>query len=307
MKIAIVGGAGQLGAALARELSDDNIDVLALTRPALDVTAGDAVDRLTALAPDVIVNCSAWNDVDGAETNAAGATAVNCTGVGALAEAARRVGARFVHYSTDFVFDGAAEAPYDEESAASPLNCYGRTKLAGEVAARDAVKFYVLRLSSVFGGRAGEGRGGRGTIDRILDDLGAGRDVRAFTDRTVSPSYTVDVARATRMLLRMQAPFGLYHCVNSGWTTWHGLAVHAAQLRRSTSRIVPVVAADVAARARRPQFCALSNAKLAAAGCVMPTWQHALARHVARRATWLPSGSSALARHSLGRKVALPG
>ena len=293
MKIAIVGGAGQLGSALERELSGDNFHVLALTRDALDVTARDAVDRITALAPDVIVNCSAWNDVDGAENDADAAMAVNCGGVTALAEAARRVRATLVHYSTDFVFDGEAKEPYVEESATSPLNCYGRTKLAGELAARDAANHYVLRLSSVFGGRTGEGRGGRGTIDRILDDLASGRDVRVFVDRTVSPSYTVDVARATRALLRRQAPFGVYHCVSSQWTTWHGLALQAAQLIGSASRIVPVLAADVRTRARRPQFCALSNARLAAAGFVMPTWQQALRRHVAMRTAWLPMGSSA--------------
>src|ERR1041385_1220412 len=95
LKVAIVGGAGQLGTALERELRGNSFDVVALTRDEFDVTAGDAVERLTALAPHVIVNCSAWNDVDGAETNAAAATAVNCSGVVSLAETARRIGATF--------------------------------------------------------------------------------------------------------------------------------------------------------------------------------------------------------------------
>ena len=291
MKIAIVGGAGQLGSALVRELSGDHVHVIGLTRRAVDVTSPDALDHLTSLAPDVIINCSAWNDVDGAETQPDAAFAVNRDGVALLAKAAGRCDAVLVHFSTDFVFDGAAGEPYVEESIASPLNAYGRSKLAGEQAARQLDRHYVLRLSSVFGGRMGEGRGGWGTIDRIVDALVAGREIRAFADRTVSPSYTVDVARATRALLTLGAPFGVYHCVSSEWTTWHRLAEEAARLVQSPSRIVPVSAADAVTVATRPRFCALSNAKLTAAGISMPAWQHALRRHVAVRSGRAPLGS----------------
>jgi len=283
MKIVIVGAHGQLGSAVVRELRGDGLEVTALARRVLDVTSRRAVDGLMAFAPDVIINCTAWNDVDGAETQAAAAFAVNHTAVSHLAGVARRAGATLVHYSSDFVFDGRGHEPYVEDAIPSPLNVYGRSKLAGEEEARQVSSHYIVRLSSVFGGRKGEGRGGRGTIDRMLDALLTDKAVGAFTDRTVTPSYTVDVARATHALLMRGAPYGVYHCVSSQSTTWYRLAEEAARIVESRSRVVPVLSEDVATIAVRPRYCALANEKLALAGYRMAAWPDALRRHLADR------------------------
>jgi dTDP-4-dehydrorhamnose reductase len=283
MRTVVAGAGGQLGVAVVDELTHSGFDVIALTRRDLDVRDPHAVDAITALRPAVVVNCSAWNDVDGAEADPAAALATNARAVLLLAGTAARSDATFVHYSTDFVFDGAASQPYVETTKPVPLNEYGWSKLTGEWCAEAAPQRYVLRLASLFGGQLGDGAGGRSTIDRLIEATLDGREVRAFIDRTVSPSYTADVARATRLLLERRPPPGLYHCVNSGWTTWFELACEIARLLRLPARVRGVSAAEVALRARRPRFCALSNQKLLSAGIPMPPWQDALARHVAAR------------------------
>jgi dTDP-4-dehydrorhamnose reductase len=144
--------------------------------------------------------------------------------------------------------------------------------------AADAPGHYVLRVESLFGGRPA-----RSSIDRIIDAIATGNEARVFHDRTLSPSYVDDVAEATAFLVSSGAAVGLYHCVNSGSATWYELAQHVASvLGRHDAPITPVSVADVRLRAPRPTFAALSNAKLAAAGFVMPHWHDALERYLAR-------------------------
>ena len=177
------------------------LEVSAHTRSTLDVTNASAVSQaVKAAAPDVIVNCAAFNDVDGAEDHATEALAVNAFAVRNLARAAEDAGARLVHYSTDFVFDGSATAPYTEEHRPSPRGTYAASKLLGEWFAMEAPCAYVLRVESLFGSPA-NWTGRRGTLDGMVANLEQGREVRAFTDRIVSPGYVVDIAAATRHLI----------------------------------------------------------------------------------------------------------
>ena len=231
------------------------------------------------LRPDVIINCAAYNDVDRSEDRPVDALNVNAFAVRALARAATTVGAAVVHYSTDFVFDGAASVPYSEEDPPNPRSVYGASKLLGEWFAADAPRAYVLRVESLFG-RVPGGPPPKGSVAMILEGIRAGREVRAFEDRTISPTYVIDAAKATRALLERSAPPGLYHCVNSGRCTWVEFARELARQLGVEPRLVPVRVADLKLRAQRPQFCALSNDKLRAAGVAMPPWQDALGRYV---------------------------
>ena len=279
----VTGAAGRLGATIVDAF--DGAEVIAHARGSLDIADQAAVSRAVADArPDVIINCAAFNDVDGAEDAPIPALAVNAFAPRNLARAARDVGATFVHYSTDFVFDGTAtQRPYDEGDAPQPQSTYAASKLLGEWFALDAPTAYVLRVESLFGApRKWDGR--KGTMDAIVAGIEAGRDVRVFTDRVVSPSYTPDIAAATRHLLQNRAEPGLYHCVNSGQATWFEVAQLAAAFLRVTPRLVPVSVRDVQFKARRPQFCALSNRKLAAAGFSMPSWEDAMRRWLEGRA-----------------------
>ena len=276
MRYLITGAAGQLGAAFAHRLGMQGDDLVALTRRELDLTDASAVvAAVEAARPDVILNCAAYNAVDHAEDDAPGALAVNAFAVHDLARAASRAGARLVHYSTDFVFDGLATEPYREDAATNPRSVYGQSKLVGEWLALEAPSSLVLRVESLFGGPAT-----RSSVDHIVATLRAGEPARVFVDRVVSPSYVDDVMDATLALVSRDAAGGIYHCVNSGSTTWHGLAELIARQLGVDARLLPVKVADVPMRAPRPQYCALSNARLSALGVQMPSWQDALTRHI---------------------------
>ena len=279
--VLVLGASGRLGAAITHAFADRG--VVSHTRASLDITDPAVVERVVAaVAPDVIVNCGAFNDVDGAEDRPAEAMAVNAFAVRSLARAAEACGATLVHYGTDFVFDGAATAPYTEDATPAPRSIYAMSKLLGEWFALDVPKAFVLRVESLFGAPAGWS-GRRGTLDAIVDGIEGGRDVRVFTDRTVSPSYVDDVAAATRHLVDTAAAPGLYHCVNSGLATWYEVAEEAARILGVAPRLQAATMEQVALKAQRPRFCAMANRKLGDAGFVMPTWQDGLRRWLTGR------------------------
>jgi dTDP-4-dehydrorhamnose reductase len=274
-KVVVTGAGGQLGSTVVAGLAS-RFEVVAFTRGQLDIAnEAEVADTLAVQAPDVIINCAAYNDVEGAEEAATAALSGNAFGVLALARAATAAGATLIHYSTDFVFDGEIDRPYTETDSPRPLSTYGSSKLIGEWFALETPAAYVLRVESLFGGHPA-----KSSIDKILAGIENGQPVRVFSDRTVTPSYVADVMAATESILASRPPFGVYHCVNSGVTTWHGVAVEAARLLQRDADIVPVLSDSVKLRARRPRYCALSNQKLAEAGIALPTWQEALARYV---------------------------
>jgi dTDP-4-dehydrorhamnose reductase len=275
----VLGAGGQLGEAMVTGLGR-HYEVVARTREELDITAADAVHATVAsVLPDVLINCAAYTNVDAAEQDPVRAFAVNASSVRTMARLASEFDVTLVHYSTDFVFDGSAAAPYSETDAPNPRSTYAVSKLLGEWLAADTARHYVLRVESLFGGPRA-----KSSVDRILDGILSGAPVRAFADRTVSPSYVEDVVAATAALLAGRSPFGVYHCVNSGYTTWSGLAREVARIAgRPDARITDISMDDAGLVAARPKFAALANAKLAAEGVVMPSWQHALERYVHAR------------------------
>lgn len=280
-RVLVTGAAGQLGATIVRAFSDRA--VVAHTRASLDVTDTDSVARAVAdAAPSLVVNCAAFNDVDGAEDRPSEALAVNAFAVRSLARGAESAGATFVHFGTDFVFDGEAVEPYREEASPSPRSNYAVSKLLGDWLALDTPRAFVLRVESLFGSPR-DWTSRRSTLDAIVDGLEQGHDVKVFIDRVVSPSYLEDVAKATRYLVDSGAAPGLYHCVNSGQATWHDVAKEAARVLGVAPRLQPVTMEQVSLKAPRPRFCALDNRKLAAAGFTMPSWQDALRRWLANR------------------------
>jgi len=279
MRIAVAGARGQLGAAVVDECRTAH-EVLAFAHADLDVADDRAVaEAMDRARPEAIINCAAYNDVDGAEDHPLPALALNALAVRALARAAENHGAALVHYSTDFVFDGLNVVPYTENDRPNPRGVYAASKLLGEWFATDAPRAYVLRVESLFG-RAPGGNPAKGSVASIVNAMRAGREVRVFADRTVSPTYVIDAARATRELLERGAPSGLYHCVNSGCCTWLDLAREAARILGVDARLIPVNLAEVKLRVQRPRYCALSNQKLRSAGVAMPDWRDALARYL---------------------------
>jgi len=280
MRVAITGTSGQLGAALVNECRQRKDDVILLDRSALDVRNGRAVaEMMDRLRPEVIVNCTGYNSVDAAEQHPVDALATNAFAVRGLARAANQIGAALVHYSTDFVFDGTEPTPRAETDAPNPKSAYATSKLIGEWFAADVPRHYVLRVESLFGQATG-GPAPKGSVATIVDSLIHGRVAKVLVDRVVSPTFIADAAFATRELLERDGAPGLYHCVNSGYVTWVDFAAEAAKLLGVEPRFELLRFADVHLPAARPQYCALSNAKLAACGIQMPPWQDALARYI---------------------------
>ena len=281
MRIAVVGSEGQLGAAVVHEtVRAGGHEVIAFTHSMLDITKDDQVRTVIARAkPDAVVNCAAYNDVDGAEDHAVQALNINTFAVRALARAAAECGAALVHFGTDFVFDGKSSQPYTEADTPNPQGIYAASKLLGEWFALEAPRSYVLRVESLFGS-VRSGRPAKGSVAAILSALQSGATARVFEDRTISPTYVFDVAVATCRLLEMAAEPGIYHCVNSGSCTWLELARELARQSGVEPRLTPVRMADAALRAARPLYCVLSNAKLTSVGIPMPDWRDAIARYV---------------------------
>ena len=279
MRIVVVGAHGQLGGAIVREFARGH-DVVPLARSDLDVTNDRRIAGvMQSLQPEVIVNCAAYNDVDGAEDHPVEALTINAFAVRALAAAAARLGAVLVHYSSDFVFDGAALAPYTERDQPNPRSVYAVSKYLGEWFAADAPKAYVLRVESLFG-RPADGRPPKGTVAAICQAFVSGGAPRVFEDRTVSPTHIVDAAWATRRLVEAPAPFGIYHCVNTGCCTWLDFALEIARQLRVEPRVTRVRMSEVVLRAQRPLYCALSNDKLRALGIDMPSWRDGVRRYL---------------------------
>ena len=281
MRVVVVGARGQLGAAVVRECRNHHDEVTSLDRAELDVRDGSAVAAaMRRLRPEAIINCTGYNAVDAAEQYPVDALDVNAFAVRSLARAAREVEAAFVHYGTDFVFDGIEPTPRSETDSPNPKSAYAISKLLGEWFATDVPRHYVLRVESLFGQVPG-GPTPKGSVVSIVDALIQGRVARVLSDRVVSPTFIPDAAFATRRLFERNAEPGLYHCVNSGHTTWLDFADEAARLLGVEPKFEILKFADVKLPAVRPQYCALSNAKLAAAlGTEIPSWQDALERHV---------------------------
>jgi dTDP-4-dehydrorhamnose reductase len=276
-RVLLTGAGSQLAGALVARLSPV-CTLTACRRADLDVTSTAEVDRVVAATrPAVVINCASFNDVDGAESDARTALAVNGLALAGLAESANRAGAVLVHYSTDFVFDPATDpGPLAETAAVRPRSVYAQSKLLGEILARGAARHYILRVESLFGGTPA-----KSSLDRIAAALARGDTVSAFADRTVSPSYVVDLADATAALIATEVPYGLYHCVNSGHATWVDVVrtLATALGRDPDAQVTPVPFDPDAYPARRPRFAALSNAALAAQGVILPLWQDAMRRY----------------------------
>jgi len=276
VRLFVTGSRGQLGRALERVAPARRHEFVGADLPELDVTDGDAVRAAVRGArPDAIVNCAAFTAVDAAEAEEGKALAVNGEAVAHLAAAADEAGIVLVQISTDYVFDGVARRPYREDDAANPGSAYGRTKLAGEVAARGARRHLIVRTAWLFGE-------GRNFVEAIRSQLEAGAaSLRVVADQRGSPTYAVDLADAIVRLLEAGAE-GVIHAANAGEATWCDFACEIVRLLGARVAVVPISTAEADRPAPRPASSLLDTAKLRAIiGDDLPSWQDALARYLA--------------------------
>ena len=276
MRILLTGSAGQVGWELERSLSPHG-QVFAFDHASLDLADPDQiVARVREVKPDLIVNAAAYTAVDRAESEPDLATRVNGAAPGILAEEAKRLGALLVHYSTDYVFDGAKPAPYLETDSPNPINVYGRSKLEGERAIQaSGCRHLILRTSWIYGMR------GNNFLLTILRLARGHPELRVVDDQIGAPTWCRDLATATTQLANETAAGkaeGLYHLTAAGATSWCGFAREILRVSGSHTPIRAISTREYAAPAKRPANSLLSSATIAARWKLqLPQWQNSLA------------------------------
>ena len=261
----VVGAGGQLGRALVAT-APPGVEVVALDRRALDVTDADAVARvLTVRAPDVVLNASGWTAVDAAEEQPEAAWAVNAVAPGTLADACARLDARLVHVSTDYVFDGAASAPYRVTDEPAPLNVYGESKLAGERAVvASGGEALVVRTSWL------HAAGGANFVRTMLRRFCEHGSARVVADQVGSPTWARGLAEVLWAAAARREVVGLAHWCDMGQASWYELAVAVAQegealgLVSGRARVTPIASAEWPQAAARPRWSVLDVGDLPA-------------------------------------------
>lgn len=272
MKVAVTGAGGMLARALIAELATRGHGAVPFTRAALDVTDAAAVDDALSLArPDIVVQCAAYTRVDDAEGEESRALEVNAGGTANVARACAGIRARLVYPGTDYVFPGTASAPYPPDAATAPINAYGRTKAAGEAAARAAGDALIVRTSWLYG------PGGSNFVGTILRRAREGASLRVVDDQRGTPTSTLDLAAMIVALLEHAVPAGTYHATNAGETTWYGFACAALELAGVTADITPCSSSEFPRPARRPSYSVLDCSTTYAAVGAAPHWRDALA------------------------------
>lgn len=260
-----------LGNELARAFAAEPVALRACPKSELDITDLPAIRAaLREVAPDVVINCAAYTRVDDAETNQPEAFRINAVGAGQLASACREIAARYVYPSTDYVFDGNTDVAYAPASRPTPLNAYGRSKLAGEAAAQVAGDYLIVRTSWLYG------EAGNNFVRAIVSRLRAGQPLRVVSDQRGAPTWTHDFAHALIALLKCPAPAGIYHVANAGSTTWYDFAGEIAATLGISASIQACTTEQYGALAARPRFSVLDCSTVTSLIGELRGWRPAL-------------------------------
>jgi dTDP-4-dehydrorhamnose reductase len=282
-RVALIGSNGQLGTDIARRWPSSALgkqhELIPLTHADIDVVDAAWVRSvLMGVQPALVINTAAFHRVDDCETQVREAMRVNAVGVKNLAEACRELGSVLMHFSSDYVFDGAMTRPYNEEDATRPVSAYGISKLAGEHFLRYILpeSHVLIRSAGLYGIAGASGKGGN-FVESMLRLHRDGGPIRVVRDQVSSPTYTVDLAGVLLELARQDAR-GTFHVTNSGECSWYDFAKEIFSILRMETEIVPVTSKEYAAPALRPPYSVLDNSRLGEFGLSQPRpWQEALA------------------------------
>lgn len=276
MRVLITGASGILGQQVTREFASRGYETFPMSRNELDICQNDLINKVFKdISPQLVINCAAYTNVDGAETEKETAFIVNGLAPRLLGLACKRKNAVLAHVSTDYIFNGNSQSPYLVSDAPEPINIYGASKLLGEQGVRESgCDFFIVRTSWLYG------PGGKNFVDTILK-LAKERDsLQVVDDQRGSPTYTIDLARGIADLAGTGI-FGTYHYTNSGFTTWYGFAQKIIQIAELKTKISPCSTDQFPRPARRPANSALDPFPLARVlGYSAPPWESAVENYI---------------------------
>lgn len=258
MKIAVIGADGMLGSEVTLLLKEKDIDCCPYTVKNLDVTSKETLNVIKENSPNIIINCSAYTAVDKAQEDVETAFAVNSIGVKNLAEVSKEIGAKLVHFSTDYVFSGEAKVPYLELDSTNPIGVYGKSKLAGEEYLKKTLpetQFLLLRTAWLYGAY------GNNFVKTMIRLAKEKDEVRVVNDQYGSPTYAKDLATWTFELLLLNQS-GIFHATNSGSCSWYQFAKKIFELSGISVKCTAITSNDYVAKVKRPKFSVLNNEKL---------------------------------------------
>lgn len=283
MKVLLIGKTGQLGAEILKDAPFFDFEVFAYGHEELDITDDTAMEKeVKRHQPDFIVNTAAFNTTAECEKNPLEALRINCVAVRNLARISKEYGAKLVTFSTDYVFDGEKGVSYLEDDPPRPLQMYGISKLAGELAAQNvyAEGTYVIRTCGLYGGKEGSRSKGGNFVLNMLRDAPRSAVVEVSSEQIVSPTSAKDLSLAVLKILQSNAPAGIYHLVNEGQCSWYEFVKEVYRLRGIKREVVPIDRGGFSGGIRRPRFSALENRKARDIGIALPSWQDGLAEYI---------------------------
>lgn len=279
MRVVVTGANGMLGKDVVIGLKRRGWSVVPLPHQKLDISNYQHVESMFSTSkPDLVINCAAYTDVDGAETNRQVALCINGLGVRNLSLVCAAIDRPLVHLSTDYVFDGGKQTPYTIYDQPHPINTYGESKLLGEQYLLCLLhRFYLVRTSWLFGFH------GNNFVETILKAADEQDEIRVVADQHGAPTFTQDLAKAIADLVTTGC-YGIYHITNQGYVSWFEFASMIVKKAQKSMRVIPVTSADIKRSAQRLKNSALDPFPLAETiGYLLPPWENALQRYLSQR------------------------
>ncbi len=276
MRVLLTGGAGQVGVAIQKLLADHQGEFLSTDKINMDITKQKEVDRvMDAYNPDLVLHCAAYTNVEQAEQEETLCRRINVLGTKNVAISAYRKKAKLVYLSTDYVFDGRKETPYDTTDFPHPINVYGQSKYEGELVVQDLLKeHFIVRTSWLFGGY------GRDFVKTMLSVGNSQEEVKVVCDQWGSPTYIPDLARWLLALMQTEQ-YGIHHVTNEGYCSWYEFASEIARRKKLKARFIPVASEEFSMKAKRPRNSRLVKTSLSLPGLTrLSTWEEALADYL---------------------------